>query len=56
MEKAAVAEKAIPACNVTFVAGQEMKDMVSAYLQVLFDLNPASVGGNLPGDDFYYLG
>lgn len=56
MEKAAVAEKAIPACNVTFVAGQEMREMVDAYLQVLFDLNPASVGGTLPGDGFYYLG
>lgn len=56
MEKAAVAEKAIPACNVTCITGQEMKDMVSAYLQVLFDLDPTSVGGTLPGDDFYYLG
>ena len=56
MDSAKVAEKAIPSCNVTCVTGQDMKDMVSAYLQVLFDLDPASVGGQLPADDFYYLG
>ena len=56
MDNAKVAEKAIPSCNVTCVTGQEMKDMVSAYLQVLCDLDPASVGGQLPADDFYYIG
>lgn len=56
MDNAKVAEKAIPSCNVTCITGQEMKDMVSAYLQVLYDLDPASVGGQLPADDFYYLG
>lgn len=56
MDSAAVAETAIPYCNVTCVTGQDMKDMVSAYLQVLYDLEPSSVGGTLPGDAFYYLG
>ena len=56
MDNAKVAEKAIPSCNVTCVTGQEMKDMVSAYLQVLCDLDPASVGGQLAADDFYYIG
>ncbi|MBR1845689.1 MAG: ABC transporter substrate-binding protein [Oscillospiraceae bacterium] len=56
MEKAAIAEKAIPACNVTFIAGADMKAMVSAYLEALYELEPSSVGGTLPGDDFYYLG
>ncbi|MCC8183030.1 MAG: ABC transporter substrate-binding protein [Clostridiales bacterium] len=56
LESAAVAETAIPYCNVTCVTGQDMKDMVSAYLQVLYDLEPSSVGGTLPGDAFYYLG
>lgn len=56
MDNAKAAEKAIPACNVTCVTGQKMKDMVSAYLQVLYDLDPASVGGQPPADDFYYLG
>ena len=52
--KAAIAKKAIPYCNVTFVAGKEMKKLASAYLQVLFDQKAGSVGGKMPGDDFYY--
>ena len=52
--KAKIAEKAIPGCHLTFLKGQEMKSRVSGYLQILFDENPASVGGSLPEDDFYY--
>ena len=58
---AAVAEKALPYCNIVCITGSEMKEMLSGYLQVLFDAAPASVGqdaetgeGGLPGDDFYY--
>jgi len=50
---ATVAKKAIPYCNITFIDGNEMKTKVSAYLKVLFDQNPASVGGVMPADDFY---
>ena len=52
--KAAVAEKAIPGCNIAFYEGAEMKDKVSGYLNVLFEQNPESVGGTLPNDDFYF--
>ena len=52
--KAALAEKALPACNIVFETGAEMKTDVAGYLQVLFEADPASVGGALPGDDFYY--
>lgn len=52
--KAAVAEKAIPYCNITYLAGDEMKTAMAGYLQVLFDQNEKSVGDKLPGDDFYY--
>ena len=34
---AAVAQKAIPACNITFIAGGEMKQALSGYLSVLFE-------------------
>lgn len=54
--EAAVAEKAIPYCNIVCITGQEMMTSVQGYFQVLFDQNPQSVGGTLPGDDFYYLG
>ena len=52
--KAALAQKAIPSCGLTFVTGAEMKTGLSGYLQVMFDANPKSVGGTLPGDNFYY--
>ena len=52
---AAVAEKAIPACNIVCITGQEMKDKLSGSLAVLLEQNPQSVGGQLPADDFYYL-
>ncbi len=52
----AVAAVAIPECNITYVAGEEMKEMLSGYLGVLFEQNPQSIGGAMPGDDFYYMG
>lgn len=51
---AAVAEKALPACNIVCLTGPEMSGKLSGYLTVLFDQNPASVGGALPKDDFYF--
>ena len=53
--KAPIAKKALPYCNVEFISGDEMKTALSGYLNVLFDQNPASVGGALPDDAFYYL-
>ena len=52
--KAAIAKAAIPKCNVCYLAGSEMKAAMQTYLKVLYDLNPASVGGSLPDDGFYY--
>lgn len=54
--KAAVAEKAIPACNIVCITGEEMREKVSAYLDVLAAQDPASVGGSVPDDTFYYIG
>jgi NitT/TauT family transport system substrate-binding protein len=52
---AAVAKKAIPRCNVCFLTGEEMKTAMSGYLEIMFSQAPASVGGSLPGDDFYCM-
>mgnify|MGYP007104221654 FL=1 len=52
--KAAVAEKAIPACNIVCITGADMQQKLSGYLNVLFEQNPKAVGGALPADDFYY--
>lgn len=54
VEAAPVAEKALPYCNIVCITGAELQDKLSGYLQVLFDAEPASVGGTLPADDFYF--
>ncbi|MDM8301730.1 ABC transporter substrate-binding protein [Collinsella tanakaei] len=48
-----VAEKAIPACHLVCITGSEMQEALSGYLKVLYDADPASVGGALPEDLFY---
>lgn len=52
---AAIAEKAIPACNITFMGGEEMKANMEGYLGVLAAANPKAVGGALPSEAFYYI-
>ncbi len=47
-----VARKAIPQCNIVCIQGEEMKSALSGYLKALYDQDPSSVGGNLPGEEF----
>ena len=51
--KAAVAAKAIPNCNVCFIVGEEMQTALSQFLTIMHGVAPASVGGSIPGEDFY---
>lgn len=55
-QKAAVAAKAVPNCNICFLTGEEMAEAMDSFCEAMFAVNPASVGGALPGEDFYYLG
>lgn len=52
---APIAKAALPECNIVFESGKSMKTLSSGFIQVLFESNPQSVGGKLPGDDFYYI-
>lgn len=52
--KAAIAKKAIPYCNIVFIEGAEMQSKAGSYLQVLYEQNPAAVGGAMPEDGFYF--
>ncbi len=54
--KAAVAEKALPQCNLVCITGMDMKVAVSGYLQTLYDLKPEAVGGTMPADAFFWMG
>ena len=53
---APMAEKALPHCNLAYIGGEEMKTALEGYLTVLFEQNPAAVGGKMPAEDFYYVG
>lgn len=55
VEKAPIAEKAIPYCNIVCITGKDMKDALSGYLSTLMKQDPKSIGGQMPGDDFYYM-
>ena len=45
---------ALPHCGITFVTGQDMKDLAEDYYLSLFQADPDAIGGGLPYDDFYY--
>ncbi|MBO5335682.1 MAG: ABC transporter substrate-binding protein [Lachnospiraceae bacterium] len=52
--KEPIAKKAISNCNIVCITGNEVKERLSAYLNVLFEQSPEAVGGKLPGEEFYY--
>ncbi len=48
-----IAKKAIPDCGIVCITGGDIRPALEGYLRVLYDAAPASVGGKMPGDDFY---
>lgn len=54
LDNAAAAEQALPRCNLVYIDGEEMEQALSGYLQVLMNKDPSSLGGSMPGADFYY--
>lgn len=50
-----VAVRAIPACNIVLITGEEMQQKLSGYLKVLEEQNPKSIGGKIPDSDFYFI-
>jgi len=55
MADAKAAAKSIPTCNITFVAGKDMKPMIEPLFSILFKAEPKSIGGKMPDDAFYYI-
>ena len=53
--KEAVAKKAIPECNIVYIAGEEMKTKANSFFSVLEKANSKSIGGKLPDDNLYYI-
>ena len=55
LPNAKLAETALPKCNIVFMDANESKDLLNGFYKVLFDFNPASVGGKIPDEAFYYI-
>ena len=51
---AEIARAAIPESNLVFISGEKIKEAIEGYYEVLFKADPASIGGKLPDDGFYY--
>ena len=51
---AQIAAQAIPQCNLVCITGEDIRVNVEGYYSVLYQANPASIGGSLPDDAFYY--
>lgn len=54
-EQAAIAKKAIPKCNVKYIDGKDMADALDVFFGVLYDIAPASIGGEKPDRNIYYI-
>lgn len=55
IEKAAIAQKAIPNCKLQFTNGAAMHAALQGYYEMLYTANPKAVGNAVPKDDFYYV-
>lgn len=51
---APIAERALPHCNIVCITGAELTEKLRGYLQVLYNADPAAIGGAMPDDDFYF--
>ncbi len=54
MPSAALVEKAIPYCGIVYEPADKVKDGLNEFYKILFDSNPASVGGKLPDEGFFF--
>ena len=54
LPKAAIATKALPSCNLCYIAGADMKPVMNTFSQKIFSYDATSIGGALPTDAFYY--
>lgn len=51
---AQIAKNAIPDAAIVCIRGEKLRASAEGYFKVLYDADPTSVGGAMPGDDFYY--
>ncbi|MCL2224908.1 MAG: ABC transporter substrate-binding protein [Defluviitaleaceae bacterium] len=49
-----IAQSAIPRSNIVFITGNEMRQNLIGFYNVLYNANPETVGGAMPSDDFWF--
>jgi len=52
---AAIAMQALPRTHITWITGEQMKQNLTGFLNVLYQAAPASIGGQLPDENFFFL-
>lgn len=52
--KAPVAQKALEKLNIAYLDGDDLNMNLNNYLEILFKLEPKSIGGKVPPQDFYF--
>ena len=50
-----IAEQALPRTHIVFLTGEEMRRNLMGFYRVLYDEEPASVGGELPSENFFFV-
>lgn len=50
-----IAQKAIPGSSIVYIDGDEMINIANANFKMLYDCNPASIGGKLPDENIFYV-
>ena len=48
-----IAKSAIPRSNLNFIEANTIKEQISAYLKIFYEMNSDIVGGKIPDDNFY---
>lgn len=51
---AQIAKLAIPNSNLTFITGEQMKEILIRFYRVMRDADPSSIGGAIPDHAFFY--
>ncbi|NMC56640.1 MAG: ABC transporter substrate-binding protein [Eubacteriaceae bacterium] len=54
LASAELAKKAIPTSAIVYKDAYTDKTEITSFLTLLYNYNPASIGGKLPNEDFYY--
>ena len=50
-----IAESALPRTHIVFLTGEEMRQNLIGFYNVLYDAQPATIGGELPEEGFFYI-